>query len=413
MADPTGKLTIRDLPPEIFHNILNELGCHDRDAISVCALVCRDWLEISREHLFSELHVPRGLDESFDDLANFLETHPILAGYVRTLSLESLLFSIPPNCGLMPLIDVGLICRLVRAVPHIHGLRLRQLNIAPSPVELEPTHKIMVEHLEYEKSFSNIATTFALLSAFRIEHLDFDPLFEDEECAETEVSLGNKTLDVVSLCVNPFTMYPLLAFKALQQVVPPNMLKSFRYPSPMIHPNKLPVAKFLTDVGQNIVDIDLCPTAKDDYLILSGLPSLQVFRYHPWVPLLAPPTDLPSQQAQVVHFRDSWIPHLPSDLEELVLYIKYVDTDSAADLTPGAETMPLWGLDASLARFRRLKKLTICFPDVPSCVTLERAVAAAAVCFPKAHAKGILDVSLRSWALECRDWDIYGYLRDC
>ncbi|KAI0720674.1 hypothetical protein C8T65DRAFT_632387 [Cerioporus squamosus] len=403
MEGATGKLTIRDLPPEIFHNILNQLGCHDREAISVCTLVCRDWLEISREHLFSELHVPRGLDESFEDLANFLEGHPILAGYVRILSLEALLFSIPPNHGLMPLIDVGLICRLARAVPHIHELRLRQLNITPSPVELDTTHKINVEHMEYEKSFTSIATTFSLLSAFHIEHLDFDPLFEDKECAETEVFAGQKTLDVVSLCVNPFTAYPLLAFKALQQVVPPNMLKSFRFPSPLIHPVKLPVATFLADVGQNIVDLDP-PTSKDDYLVLPQLPSLQVFRYHPSVALLAPPADLPSQQALVAPFRDSWIPHLPSDLEELILYIKYSDTDAAADLTPGATTMPLWGVDASLARFRRLKKLTICFPDVPECVTLERALAAAA---------GILDVSLRVWALECREWDIYGYLRDC
>ena len=257
MADLKDKLTIRDLPPEIFHNILDQLGCHDRDALPACTLVCRDWLDISREHLFSELQIPRGLDESFEDLAEFLETHPILAGYVRVLSLEAMLFSIPPNHGLMPLIDVNLIYRLVRAVPHIHELRLRQLNITPSPVELDTTHKIVVEHMEYEKSFASIATTFTLLSVFHIEHLDFDPLFEDEAC--TEVSVGNATLDVVSLCVNPFTPYALLAFKALQQVVPPNMLKSFRYPSPTIHPDKLPVATFLTDVGQAIVDLDLSP----------------------------------------------------------------------------------------------------------------------------------------------------------
>ena len=75
MADLKEKLTIRDLPPEIFHNVLDQLGCHDRDALPACTLVCRDWLDISREHLFSELHVPRGLDESFEDLVGFLETH--------------------------------------------------------------------------------------------------------------------------------------------------------------------------------------------------------------------------------------------------------------------------------------------------------------------------------------------------
>ena len=66
-------------------------------------------------------------------------------------------------------------------------------------------------------------------------------------------------LDVVSLCVNPYMTQPLLAFQALQQVVPSNMIKSFRYPSPAIHPEKLPVVKFLTDVGQSIIDLDLAP----------------------------------------------------------------------------------------------------------------------------------------------------------
>ena len=46
---------------------------------------CRDWLNVSREHLFSEFHVPRGPDKSFEDLAEFLETHSILAGYGRVL----------------------------------------------------------------------------------------------------------------------------------------------------------------------------------------------------------------------------------------------------------------------------------------------------------------------------------------
>ena len=41
MADLKDKLTIRDLPPEIFHNILDQLGCHDRDALPACTLVCR------------------------------------------------------------------------------------------------------------------------------------------------------------------------------------------------------------------------------------------------------------------------------------------------------------------------------------------------------------------------------------
>ena len=123
---------------------------------------------------------------------------------------------------------------------------------------------------------------------------------------------------------------------------------------------------------------------------------MQVFRYHPGVPLLTPPDDLPGKKALVVPFRESWIPHLPSDLEELVLYIPYGDKD----LAPGATTMPLWGLDVSLARFRRLKKLTLCFPEFPEGVTLESAKAAAVVCFPRAHARGTLDLSVRAWALE-------------
>lgn len=83
-----------------------------------------------------------------------------------------------------------------------------------------------------------------------------------------------------------------------------------------------------------------------------------------------------------------------------MLYIPYGDQDNVRDLKPDATTMPLWGLDATLVRFRRLKKLTMCFPELPDGVTLEGVKAAVATCFPRAHAMGVLDVSVRAWALE-------------
>ena len=93
-------------------------------------------------------------------------------------------------------------------------------------------------------------------------------------------------------------------------------------------------------------------------------------------------------------FRDFWIPNLPDDLDRLILYISYGDPS----LHPSAATMPLWGLEKAFARFPFMSKLTICFPDIP--VTLSDALTVSAVCFPEAHAKGILEVTVRDWDME-------------
>lgn len=165
----------------------------------------------------------------------------------------------------------------------------------------------------------------------------------------------------------------------------------------------------------------------DDVLILPDLPHLRTFRCHFQISLHSDPAKLAEHQAHVTTFRDAWLPNLPTDLEQLVLYIEYGD-----ETLPCAQSMPLWGFEPALARFPRLKKLTIYFPTIPG--TLEGATTAAAACFPAAHGRGILSISVGSWDLEwwatcvhlivnvrmlrlpltihSRESDLYGYLRD-
>ena len=42
-------LTVRDLPRELFRNILDHLGCDSEETLAACTLVCRDWLEVVRQ----------------------------------------------------------------------------------------------------------------------------------------------------------------------------------------------------------------------------------------------------------------------------------------------------------------------------------------------------------------------------
>ena len=344
-----------------------------------------------------------------------MEQHATHAGYIRTLSLESRLVSAPPQISLMPSLPLDTLSHLLSLLPNLQALRLHQLQIE-SPTTLStsysPAGRYHLEHMEYGKCLCEISRTFELLSWFRIDHLDYDPLFVDAE--DPRLQSGDYKLDVHSLCVSPITEDPLAAFRALQQCVRPNMLKSFRYPCRALCATPIPVAEFLRGAGQCIVDLDLCASespvspfpprpwltpsytgAEDDYLVLPQLPSLQVFRYHTHVPLLCTPASLGNLQTGFTAFRDFWIPHLPAHLERLVLYVQYGEPGIA----PGPDSTPFWGFDGLLARrFFLLKKLTFVFPCLPT--DLATVTASAAACFPTFHERGALEVSVRSWELE-------------
>ncbi|PIL23462.1 hypothetical protein GSI_14773 [Ganoderma sinense ZZ0214-1] len=406
--------TIDDLPTELFHNVLEHLECHDQDTLASCTLVCRDWLDISQQHLFSELHVLRSCDENFQCLIDWLEQHTAHAGYVRTLSLEARLVSVPPQFSLMPSLSLDTLSHLLHIIPNLQCLRLHQLKICPArslptpaPTPYPTPGQYSLKHMEYEKCLCELNRTFELLSWFHIDHLDYDPVFSDAE--DPTVEPGDHKLDVHSLCVSPIAEDLLAAFRALQQFVRPNMLRSFRYPALGKCVSPLPVADFLRYAGQSLVDLDLCTTPEDDCLILPQLPSLQVFRYHTFVPLLAAPgAAMAEHQATFAPFRDVLLPRLPADLERLVLYVPYGDPS----VVPGPDGTPLWGLERALtARFPGLRKLGFIFPDLPG--DLAAATAAMGACFPALRDRGMLETSVRTWEMECREWDIYAYLHDC
>ena len=110
--------------------------------------------------------------------------------------------------------------------------------------------------MEYDKCICESSRTFELLSWFHIDHLDYDPLFAD--CDDATIQPGTCALDIHSMCVSPIIEDPLAAFRALQNFVRPNMLKSFRYSCAEPRESPPPVADFLRSTGQCIVDLHLC-----------------------------------------------------------------------------------------------------------------------------------------------------------
>lgn len=99
-------------------------------------------------------------------------------------------------------------------------------------------------------------------------------------------------------------------------------------------------------------------------------------------------------------FRTDFLPNLPEDLAELILYVRWGFDDASVALAPGEGAVAMWGLERPLlARLPRLRWLTLNVPAVP-CDDAAAALAAAAVCFPRAHALGVLRVSVVVWELE-------------
>ena len=175
------------------------------------------------------------------------------------------------------------------------------------------------------------------------------------------------------------------------------------------------------------------PGERDNHLALHYLPRLQTFRYCPGVALLAPPDVIHKQRALFATFPADYLPLLPEDLHELVLYVQWGADEDAACLPPNEDSLVMWGADsAMMKRLRRLKKLTLCVPSLPG--DEAEALAVAGVCFPRAHALGVLRIDVVVWELEwyvglvyrsrlrnatdssllrSREYDIYHYLRDC
>ena len=98
------------------------------------------------------------MSSSFEDFAIFAETHPTHAACVRILSLEARLFSIPYNPELMPTLTIDLFARIVRALPGIQVIRMRQIHLIPG-AELASLSELRyhLDHFEYEKCFAEIS----------------------------------------------------------------------------------------------------------------------------------------------------------------------------------------------------------------------------------------------------------------
>jgi len=77
-------LQYHGLPQELVDMIIDQLH-NDRDALSVCALVCRSWLPTARVHLFGSIALAKRTD--FANLIGLLDGSPVLTGSVHTITI--------------------------------------------------------------------------------------------------------------------------------------------------------------------------------------------------------------------------------------------------------------------------------------------------------------------------------------
>ncbi|KAI8976711.1 hypothetical protein BD414DRAFT_422777, partial [Trametes punicea] len=76
---------IQGLPQEVFHIILDYLG-NNKAILRSCSLVCHTWLQAARPRLFSIVSL-YACERRLFEFLEFLDTHPDIAGYVRSLML--------------------------------------------------------------------------------------------------------------------------------------------------------------------------------------------------------------------------------------------------------------------------------------------------------------------------------------
>ncbi|KAH9888796.1 hypothetical protein C8Q73DRAFT_838699 [Cubamyces lactineus] len=79
---PTG---FSALPVELI-DLIFQHAFEDVGTASACTLVSRDWRELALPHFFSSVSV--GRRTAFEDLRDFLDTHPHIARCIRTLKLK-------------------------------------------------------------------------------------------------------------------------------------------------------------------------------------------------------------------------------------------------------------------------------------------------------------------------------------
>lgn len=173
--------SISQFPLELIEEIIDQLS-DDANALQTCSTVSRAWMKRSRYHLFSTFRVRTN---TFTDFTNFLpnsqdahknqpDTRPPLTDAV--LSTVRVLYLGGKSYGLKPLLTLGSLQAILRALPNLRRLHLNTIRLDVS--QFVPSTKpraldeLALVSVDASSASSDGGELLALLSLFsRIDSL--------------------------------------------------------------------------------------------------------------------------------------------------------------------------------------------------------------------------------------------------
>ncbi|KAI0327216.1 hypothetical protein GY45DRAFT_1338947 [Cubamyces sp. BRFM 1775] len=121
-AKPLPRVGFHSLPIEILDTILKHAF---KATLLASSRVSRMWRDFALPHLFASVKVAR--EWSYDDFFDFLNAHPKLMRYIRSLELAS---ASPYAFDTHPTIDPSFLRMLAEKLPRLEKLSLERLTIA-------------------------------------------------------------------------------------------------------------------------------------------------------------------------------------------------------------------------------------------------------------------------------------------
>ncbi|OSD01487.1 hypothetical protein PYCCODRAFT_522469 [Trametes coccinea BRFM310] len=262
---------IQGLPQEVFHIILDYLG-NNKTVLRNCSLVCRSWLQASRPRLFSIVSL-YACERRLIGFQQFLDTHPDIAGHVRSLMLrhpmdeQSSGTDGPPEASITP----RTLVRTAKRLPRLRECQFYFVHIVPSrPPDAadatpEDTHDgtesrldLSVFHI-FGSSHQETSPLLELLSCFRMDRLELELVtFVQEPEALTHLPRHVRRIEVRDIWADLDTAddEPIAILPPLASALAPGILQAFHC-SWKDWDGCAVVGAFLHDVGSTILELAL------------------------------------------------------------------------------------------------------------------------------------------------------------
>ena len=75
------------LPQELIDSIVDNLH-DDKRALASASMISTTWLPSCQSHLFHSIYMKRMLNQGYNDFVDFLESTPVVSGYIKYLHLK-------------------------------------------------------------------------------------------------------------------------------------------------------------------------------------------------------------------------------------------------------------------------------------------------------------------------------------